>query len=472
MLKTAYFKQHKIPLLLTLVSLLFYVSFAYDLVRTDYIKLVTLYAGLFFLFYKLIQLLKQDIKSLTWLAFAFRAVFILAIPNLSQDFYRFIWDGQLLLLGKNPYLSTPDLQMSFGGLSDFPNQSVLYEGMGNLSAGHFTNYPPLNQFCFAIVNLFPGTTILSSVIGIRVLIIAADFGTLYFGKKLLEHLKLPAYTIFWYLLNPFIIIELTGNLHFEGVMIFFLVWSLYLLHVGKWQWAAVVLACSISVKLIPLMFLPLFYGWFNQQKTPNITSSDDENVETTDKRIPILLGMKKLIGFYFIVGITTIILFLPFYSSEFVSNYTETVGLWFRNFEFNASLYYLFREIGYWISGYNQIAVIGKLMALVVFVFVIALALLRKNNTLEKLILTMLLALTAYYFLSTTVHPWYVATLLYLSIFTNYKFPLVWSFMIVFSYLAYANVDNTENLWIIAFEYIVVFTVFLLDLKKAKPVDN
>lgn len=472
MLKTAYFKQHKIPLLLALVSLLFYASFAYDLVRTDYIKLVSLYAGLFFLFYKLIQLLKHDIKLLTWLAFGFRAVFILAIPNLSQDFYRFIWDGQLLLLGINPYLSTPDLQMSLGVLSDFPNQNALHEGMGRLSASHFTNYPPLNQLYFAIANLFPGTTILSSVIGIRLIVIAADFGTLYFGKKLLEHLKLPAYTIFWYLLNPFIIIELTGNLHFEGVMIFFLVWSLYLLQVRKWQWAAVALTCSISVKLIPLIFLPLFYGWFKEKKTLYSDRGGNGEPQNNGKWNSALAGMRKLIGFYAIVGITTVILFLPFYSSEFVTNYAGTVGLWFQNFEFNASLYYLFREIGYWISGYNQIAIIGKLMAIIVFIFVIALALLKKNNTSQKLILSMLLALSAYYFLSTIVHPWYVATLLFLSVFTNFKFPLVWSFMIVFSYLAYANTNNTENLWIIAFEYVVVFTVFLRDLKKAKPVDN
>jgi hypothetical protein len=279
-------KLYKTPLLLGLLSLLFYWSFAYDLARVDYVKLISLYTALFFLFYKLIQLYKHDLKTLTWLAFGFRAIFILAIPNLSQDFYRFIWDGRMIIEGFNPYLYTPD---SFIANNEFPVSQAqeLFNGMGHLSAGHFTNYPPLNQLCFFIASLFAKTSILGSAMVLRLIIILADFGTLYFGKKLLEKLKIPTYNIFWYILNPFIIIELTGNLHFEGVMIFFLVWSLYLLHSDKWKLAAIVFACSISIKLIPLLFLPLLYQ---------------------------MLGWKKSIGFYAIVGTMTLLLFSPFYS--------------------------------------------------------------------------------------------------------------------------------------------------------------
>jgi len=470
-----FWKRHKIQFLLVFFSILFYWSFAYDLLRTDYIKLIGLYAVLFFLFYKIIQLNKNNLKLLTWFAFVFRAVFILAIPNLSQDFYRFIWDGRMILEGFNPYLYTPNLFIS---LNDFPvyQAKELHDGMGILSASHFTNYPPINQLCFAIANLFPGKSILSSVIGLRLIIIAADFGTLYFGKKLLESLKLPAENIFWYILNPFIIIELTGNLHFEGVMIFFLVWSLYLLHSRKWQLAAVVFACSVSIKLIPLLFLPLFWQWFITKRYYNEmlkqVQHDEKKYLLAKKEISVFEGITKLIFFYIIVGLTNIILFLPFYSSEFINNYAETVGLWFQNFEFNASFYYLAREVGYLFRGYNEIAIIGKYTAILVFLFVVAITFIRKNKSMIQLITAMLLVLSFYYFTATTVHPWYITTLLFLSIFTNYKFPLIWSFIIVLSYLAYTNSDNTENLWIIAFEYLVVFTVFLQDLLKNKAVEN
>jgi len=443
LLNFSFFKLNKTSILLALVSVLFYVSFAYDLVRNDYTKLIGLYVALCFLFYKLIQINKRNFKFLVFIAFLFRVVFFLAIPNLSQDFYRFIWDGRLILEGVNPYLFTVESFISNG---EFPVAQAheLFAGMGKLNASHYTNYPPINQLCFVIAGLFAGKSILGSAMVMRLLIIAADFGTLYFGKKLLERLKLPTYNIFWYILNPFIIIELTGNLHFEGVMIFFLVWSLYFLHSGKWKFAAFVLACSISVKLIPLMFLPLLF-----QK----------------------LGWKKSIGFYCIVGIITILLFLPFYSQEFINNYTQTVALWFQNFEFNASLYYIAREIGYLFRGYNEIAIIGKIISIIVVLFVLVITFFRKNKTMIELVTAMLLVLSFYYFTTTTVHPWYLATLLILSVFTKYKFPLVWSFVIILSYLAYINIDKadkSENLWIIGFEYLVVYSVFVWEvfLKK------
>ncbi|MFK7783022.1 glycosyltransferase 87 family protein [Psychroserpens sp.] len=446
-------KLYKVPLLLTIVSLILYWFFAYDLIRTEYSKLITLYSLLWLLFVLILKYSKHNIQLLAGVALLFRVIFILAIPNLSQDFYRFIWDGRMILQGFNPYLYTPE---SFITAQEFPIAQAqdLYKGMGQLNGSHFSNYPPINQLCFVIASLFSNSSILNSVVVLRILIIAADFGTFFFGKRLLQEFNIPVKHIFWYVLNPFIIIELTGNLHFEGVMIFFLVWSLFLLHSGKWKWAAVVFALSISVKLIPLLFLPLLFKYFKKPFAKGI-------------------DLKKLISFYAIVGTTTILLFAPFFSSEFINNYTQTVALWFNNFEFNASIYYIIRELGYLFRGYNEIAIIGKILSVIVFLIVIGLAIFNKRKTTKALIINMLLGLTCYLLLSTTIHPWYIATLLILSVFTNYKYPLVWSFIVILSYLAYINLnkaDKSENLWIIAIEYVVVYGVLIWELFIKKRV--
>ncbi|MEO5789128.1 polyprenol phosphomannose-dependent alpha 1,6 mannosyltransferase MptB [Gelidibacter sp.] len=453
-----FFKSHKTPLLFTLFSVAFYLSFAYDLVRTDYIKLISLYSALFFLFYKLVQTGNSDFKFLLGMAILFRIVFLFATPNLSQDFYRFIWDGRMILAGFNPYLFTPE---SFISSSTFPvaQAQELYYGMGALNASHFTNYPPIKQFIFMVAAFISGKSILGSAIVFRLFIIAADIGTLYVGKKLLERLKMPVHTIFWYILNPFIIIELTGNLHFEGIMIFFLLLSLYLLHLGKWKSAAVSFALSVSVKLIPLLLLPLFFQYFTKKNTA-IHNSDQTNIVSTSAA----LGLPKLLGFYGIIGVTTLLLFAPFFSSEFIQNYSKTVGLWFSAFEFNASLYYVAREIGYRLTGYNQIAFIGKFIPMLTILTVLILTFFRKNTSIKHLIVSMLFAVSIYYFISTTIHPWYLATLLILSIFTTYKFPLVWSFMIILSYLSYTNTQHSENPWIIGLEYLIVYAVFIWEV--------
>jgi hypothetical protein len=418
----------------------FYLSFAYDLNRNDYIKLVSLYVGLFIAFYNLILSNKLNFRLLTVLAIGLRLLFLLSTPNLSQDFYRFIWDGRMVLAGYNPYLFTPE---SFILKDIFPiNQALeLYNGMGVLNGSHFTNYPPLNQLSFIIAGLISGKSILGSIVVMRIIIISADIGILYFGKKLLEKLNIPVYHIFWYLLNPFIIIELTGNLHFEGVMIFFLVWTIYLLHLNKWKLAAIALACSISVKLIPLIFLPLLFK---------------------------KLRWKKSVLFYIIVFGVTTLTFIPFITFEFITNYSKTVGLWFQRFEFNASLYYIARAIGYTFRGYNEIAIIGKFIPVVLILFVLVMTFIRKNKTTIDLVTSMLFVISFYYFTATTVHPWYIASLVILSVFTNYKFPLVWSFVGILSYLAYANTNNTENLWIISLEYAIVYGVLLWDVFLSK----
>lgn len=430
-------KLHTNSLLLLLTGCIFYAVFAYDLDRTDFIKLFSLYGALFFLSWKAFQLEKYNFRLLVGAAIAFRLIFLLAIPNLSQDFYRFIWDGKLLLQGINPYLFTPNDLMEYPPIE---GAQALYNGMGELSAGNPTNYPPLNQLFFVLAAFLGGKSILGAVVSLRLFIIAADVGIYYFGRKLLKKLNLPENRIFWYLLNPFIIIELTGNLHFEGVMVFFLLASLYFLYMKKWILSSILFVCSVSVKLIPLLFLPLLFRY---------------------------LKVKRAMVYYALTVFFVFLSFLPFLSEEFFTNYSASIRLWFQKFEFNAGIYYLIRWIGFQIQGYNIIQIAGPILGLMVFLFVIFRSFDPRNKIFTGLLTSMLFSISIYLFLATTVHPWYLVTPLVISIFTGYRFVLVWTLLVMLSYSAYTHPAFEENLWLIALEYCVVFGVLAYELLKS-----
>lgn len=439
-------KKYQSYLLIIFIVILYFL-FAYGLDRTNFTHLVSLYTSLFFFTYLLFRRENNNTNFLIGVAFLFRLIFLFAIPNLSQDFYRFIWDGRMILEGFNPFISLPE---TFIQQRSIPVQQAqeLYNGMGQLNGSHFTNYPPINQFNFLVAAIVSNSSILGAVIAMRVQIILADIGIIYFGKKLLRKLNLPVSNIFFYLLNPFIIIELTGNLHFEPVMLFFGVWSLYLLLKDKWIWSAIVLGCSVSVKLIPLILVPVLFQRFYKNKK--------------------VLGLGQFLIFGAIVLLINILLFLPFMSSELIDSYSNSVGLWFRNFEFNASIYYIAREIGYCITGYNEIAIIGKLLSILAILIVIFMAFIRDNKSSVKLFEALLLTMTFYYFTTTTVHPWYLGSLVLLGVFTRFRFPLIWSLVIILTYQAYANIPWQENLWLVAIEYLVVYGMLFWELKNPR----
>ena len=412
-----------------------YALLAYDMTRYEHFKLRTLYSILFGCYYLILKQLKIKEQYLTYLAIGLRLVFLFAIPNLSQDFYRFIWDGRLILTGLNPYLTTPN-DLIFSQPTLFPQMKLLFDGMGPLSAEHYSNYPPIHQLPFVIAAIISKHSILGAVITLRLLLISADLGILFYGKKLLRKLQLPTKNIYWFILNPLVIIELTGNLHFEGLMLFFFVMALYYIHTKKWYLAALTMAVSIAVKLVPILSLPLFLN---------------------------KLGWKKSIRFYLSIGIVFTLLFLPFLGSNFIKNYGTTIGLWFSNFEFNASFYYLLMWV---LEATTSLTLIHSMSSIVIgFLGIqISIQLIQNKTKTSELILSILWVLTGYYFVSTTVHPWYIISLLLLSVFTSYKFVRVWSYTLIFSYLAYNQFSVHENGHILALEYLPVWAVLVWEL--------
>src|SRR5690606_9444468 len=143
-----------------------------------------------------------------------------------------------------------------------------------------------------------------------------------------------------------------------------------------------------------------------------------------------------------------------FFDAAIVENLSSSLNLYFRRFEFNASLYYLLREIGTLILGYNPIALIGPFLALVALLRILFFSWSGRINL--SLPERWLFVLTAYLLCATTVHPWYVIPLVVLSVLTRFRFPMIWSALLPLTYLAYGQVPFYENLWVVVLEYGVV----------------
>jgi len=144
--------------------------------------------------------------------------------------------------------------------------------------------------------------------------------------------------------------------------------------------------------------------------------------------------------------------------------------LYFKTFEFNGSLYNVFREVGFQIYGYNQIENIGKIGQVIVLLSaVLILIKSRRNRDLQSIFKFIVWLLLTYYAFASIVHPWYIIYLLTLSIFTNLRFPLVWSFVVVLSYYAYRDVGIVnESYWLIGFEYAVLLGAVVWDFRNFK----
>ena len=414
----------------TLLSLAGYIWIGYGTVRSDFGQLVILFgclSGLYFLALRK-KVFYVGFPLVIASAMLLRTSLILMTPNLTDDYFRFIWDGLLFAHGYNPYLFLPS-QFIHGLHTVTGITSSLYTGLN--SPDYYTVYPPVCEFIFGLSAKLAGGNILGNIIIIRLIILMAEFVVIFLLYRLASKLSISPNLVAIYAFNPLVIIELAGNLHLEAVMLLFLVLSVYLLVQKKQLFAAASFGLAVGVKLLPLIFLPLLI-----------------------KR----LGWLKSITFYTIVGATLIVLFLPFYSIDLIPNFFSSLRLYFQTFEFNASLYFLLRWLGYQITGYNVIATLGVILAIAISLTIILIAIKEKTVTWLSLFQGMLMCLTAYFLLATTVHPWYITSLVLISLFTGYRYPVVWSVVIILSYAAYRTVPYSQNLWLVAVEYVIVLS--------------
>jgi len=408
-----------------LLTSLFFLT--YSLERYESLYLLSVYT-LAFLAYLTCVLLVNSSKTVYWLvgvAVLGRLLLLSAEPNLSDDIYRFVWDGRLIQQEVNPFAYLPsDLVNGKADSLGIEVDPELYTSLN--SPDYYTIYPPVNQAVFTLaVKLFPDSLARSTIV-IRSILLLAELGTIWLLFQLASLYGIARKQVLWYALNPLVILEMTGNLHFEALMIFFLLASVYLYEKKRWIGAAILFALAICTKLLPLMLLPLYFRRF---------------------------GWRTALSFYAVVGLSTLVLFLPLISWELIEGLQGSVGLYFQKFEFNASIYYLVREIGYYVKGYNIIQSAGRWLAFSAFLLIIGYSVLeRKPRILDAFGWVWLI----YLLLALIIHPWYVLPLLAFTVLTPYRYSVLWTCLIFFTYAGYTASGFQENLWLVTIEYVVV----------------
>jgi len=139
-------------------------------------------------------------------AIIFNAILIPSRPTLSDDMYRYIWDGRVQGAGINPYRfrsNAPEL----APLRDL----VIYPRMNRPNA--VTIYPPGAQIAFAAIwRVFP-----NSVVGVKIVFIGAVLLGGVLLVLLLRALGQPPERALIYLWNPLLIFEIAHASHVDAL---------------------------------------------------------------------------------------------------------------------------------------------------------------------------------------------------------------------------------------------------------------
>ncbi len=371
------------------------------------------------------------------IAIFLRLFLIVFEPNLSDDYFRFIWDGRLSLQGVNPFAYLPFDLIQMGNEAGVNVDVKLYAQLN--SPKYYTVYPIVNQSIFAFsVWLFP-EGILGPMYIMKSFFFLGEIGTIWCTLQLLDHFNKPKSLVLLYALNPLIVLESYHNLHFEILMIFFLVLGFYFLVFKNWIWAVLPLSLAVATKIIPLMFFPFLI-----------------------KR----MSWKTLISFSLCGFIILVLLFSPIFFNAHGSNLGSSLDLYFQRFEFNASIYYFLRFIGFQIAGHNLIAVLGPLLGLIAGILILLLAWKHKTIDWKSLPSLWMFAMTIYLIFATTIHPWYLSIIIWAMLFTPFRFPILWSWLIMFTYVNYSFVNYHEMIEIMLIEYILLFSYLYWEWKK------
>lgn len=309
-----------------------------------------------------------SLRAVIGLAILFRLLFLWLPPTLSDDAYRYVWDGLVQTHGINPFAYRPsDAELAF------LRTETVYAHLN--SAEYYTVYPPLSQLIFRAGASTYSAGWLPTYYVIKTLLATCEFGALW----LLSRRIAPRHLIL-YAWNPLVILAAAGQAHTEAAAVLFLVLAWICADRGKGHWASVAIAAAGLIKLYPFVLLPLLWRRFGWRGTwPGI--------------------------------LTVVLLSLPFVHQDAITNVLTSLDLYVRSFEFNAGMYYGLKKIFYVATGQDWSKQLGPALRWLFLAFLPVIYYFdsRLDWSIRR---SMVVVLGTFFVCSTTVHPWYLLPLL------------------------------------------------------------
>jgi hypothetical protein len=191
-------------------------------------------------------------------ALILRLMFLSAPPQLSDDIYRYLWDGRHVLQGNNPYAAAP------AAVQPPPDLAVVHSLINH--PDYVTLYPPAAQVVFA-----GGAALGGGITGLKAILVLFDMGLCALLMVVLGRLGLPVWRAALYAWNPLPVLEIAGSGHVDGAGLTMLMGAFCLLLMERnttpasppRQWpfllSGALLACACLVKLFPFALAPALF---------------------------------------------------------------------------------------------------------------------------------------------------------------------------------------------------------------------
>lgn len=190
------------------------------------------------------------LKIIWGFAIFFRLILILTPPTLSDDVYRYIWDGHLINAGVNPYahpVNSDTLDVYSTPLRDLVNNDWMA-----------SPYLPSAQLVFAVVEFLFS----QSVLAFQLIAMLIDLATAWLIMNILRGVGLPIRYLLIYLWNPLVILEFSHGAHIvDALMILLIMVTFWILFKNRpnINWGVpIALAAATLTKALPILLIPIF----------------------------------------------------------------------------------------------------------------------------------------------------------------------------------------------------------------------